>query len=80
MEIFYTVHRPLVDCGEPGCSARLRLRLKRQEQAMKKVSQALRLWLTRLSQRDCPPDPLSRLPLRDWADLPFHHRDRDCPG
>ncbi|HEV7277749.1 MAG TPA: hypothetical protein VGN80_15820 [Devosiaceae bacterium] len=45
---------------------------------MKKLSETLRLWLTRLRQRDCPDDPLARLNLREWADLPFHHHDRDC--
>ena len=37
----------------------------------------LRAWLVSLGDRDCPPDPLTRLGPRDLADLPVWHPKRE---
>jgi len=49
---------------------------------MLKIVETVRGWLRALVARECLPDPLAQLSLRDFADLPVSHprRDESCPG
>ncbi len=49
---------------------------------MYRLFDKVRAWLSALVARECPPDPLAQLSLRDFADLPASHprRDESCPG
>lgn len=44
---------------------------------MEKVLNALRRFLARLAERECPPDTLSRMSPLELADLPAIHPARD---
>ena len=40
---------------------------------MYKIFIALKSWLARLGEIECPPDPLSLMSPRELADLPISH-------
>lgn len=40
---------------------------------MYRMTRSLYAWLQALFAPACPPDPLARLTLRDYADLPVSH-------